>query len=219
MRILIIEDHKKISNAISFVLKEHHYEVDIVDDGLLGYEYALKENHDLILLDIMLPGMDGYTLLQKIKEKNIVTPVIILSAKSEVEDKVHGLDLGAEDYLPKPFAMEELLSRINVIARRLRHNDTQQTLLLDQDSLSINYQNTKTELTLKEFQVFDLLLRNEGKILSKETFIERIWGFEDVEDSIVEVYISFIRKKIKVLQLPYNIKTVRGAGYMLEGSE
>lgn len=217
MRILIIEDQEKIANAISYVLKSHKYEVDVINDGELGYEYALLNNHDLIILDIMLPGMDGYTILENIKRKKIETPVIILSAKSEVEDKVHGLDLGAEDYLPKPFAMEELISRINVIMRRKSNDDILPDFYLNKDALSLIYKDDKVELSLKEYQVFELLLRNEGKIISKEMFIDRIWGIDDeVEDSIIEVYISFLRKKIKILDLPLKIQTIRNLGYKLE---
>lgn len=220
MRILIIEDQNKIAEAIAYVLKEHKHEVDIVNDGLMGYEYALLSKHDLIILDIMLPGMDGYTILEKIKKQKIKTPVIILSAKREVEDKVHGLDLGADDYLPKPFAMEELISRINVIMRRQLNEVNIPDFYLNKDSLSLVHKDDKIELSLKEYQVFDLLLRNENRIISKEMFIDRIWGIDDdVEDNVVEVYISFLRKKIKLLNLPIQIKTIRNMGYKLERIE
>lgn len=217
LRILLIEDEEKISSAIQYILKAHDYRVDIISDGILGYDYARNEYYDLIILDVMLPNMDGFTILKKLKENKVQTPIIMLSAKGEVGDRIHGLNLGADDYLPKPFAMEELLSRMHAILRRTSEVDDEK-VYLDRHDLSINFKDEKASLTLKEYQVFELLLNNKNRILSKEIFIDRIWGLDDdVDERIVEVYISFIRKKIKLLELPLKIQTVRGAGYRLEG--
>lgn len=214
----MIEDEEKISSAIQYILKTHDYRVDIINDGMIGYDYALNEHYDLIILDVMLPSMDGFTILKKLKENNVQTPILMLSAKGEVEDRILGLNLGADDYLPKPFAMDELLSRIHAILRRTSEVE-EDKVYLDKHALTINYKKEKASLTLKEFQVFELLLNNKNRILSKEIFIDRIWGLDDdVDERIVEVYISFIRKKIKLLQLPLKIQTVRGAGYRLEGA-
>lgn len=221
MKVLLVEDEKYLAEAIAQVLKKKNYDIDLSFDGEDGYHNALSGIYDIILLDIMLPKMDGLELLQKIREEGISTPVILLTAKGEVEDRVVGLDKGADDYLPKPFKMEELLARMRAISRRrgellpdgiLSYGDIEfnpVTLLLSKGDKSFN-------LTLKESRLLEFLIVNKGHSLSSDAIIEKVWGYDsDAEDNHVHVYISFLRKKLANLDSSVRIKTIRNVGYAL----
>lgn len=222
MRILVIEDEFHLAEALTQILRKNNYTVDTVNDGGSGLDNALSNIYDLILLDIMLPEMDGISLLKEIRKKGIGTPVILLTAKGEISDRVIGLDSGADDYLPKPFATEELLARIRAMSRRkgevlqdniLKFGDIE----LNPSTLKLSGKNKEVKLILKESQLLELLILRKNAITSKELIIEKLWGFDaEVEHNHVEVYISFLRKKLIFLNSKVVINTVRGVGYILE---
>lgn len=222
MRILMIEDEKPLAEALEQILKKNHYSVDLAFDGEYGLDCGLSGIYDLILLDIMLPKMDGLSVLKELRRNKIDTPVILLTAKGETEDKVIGLDSGADDYLAKPFQTEELLARLRALGRRkgelledgiLTFGD----IALSPHTLTLNCAGQEHQLTLKECQLLELLISRNGKIVSKETIIEKIWGYEaDTEDNNVEVYVSLLRKKMNQIRSQVKIKTIRGAGYLLK---
>ncbi len=225
MKILVIEDDLFLSEALAEILKKHKYIVDLARDGEFGYECALSATYDLIILDVMLPKKNGLELLQDLRRESIATPVLMLTAKGTIDDKVLGLDSGADDYLTKPFESKELLARVRVLCRRSQGHYNPDILALGNLSLNpaaleISNGNERFTLTPKEFQVLEMLSRNLGVIVAKNTFIEKIWGFEsDAEDNQVEIYISFLRKKLQHLQANCEIKTVRGMGYVLKVNE
>ena len=222
MRILMVEDEKYMAEAIEQVLKKNNYSVDLAFDGEYGLDCGLTGIYDIIILDIMLPKMDGISILKELRRNDVATPVILLTAKGETDDKVIGLDSGADDYLAKPFQTEELLARLRALGRRkydlindniLQYGDIE----LNPYTLSLNCKNKEFTLTLKECQLLELLIKRKGSIISKDSIIEKLWGYEtDAEDNHVEVYISFIRKKLSHIQSVVTIQTVRGAGYMLK---
>ncbi|MDD9270786.1 response regulator transcription factor [Paenibacillus sp. GCM10023248] len=222
MRILIVEDEVHLAEALSQILKKHHYSVDTVYDGQSGLDHALSGIYDLLLLDIMLPEMDGITLLKTLRGQGNSTPVILLTAKGETSDKITGLDYGADDYVSKPFSTEELLARIRAALRRkgeviaddaLKWGDIE----LNTASLKLTCKGKELKLNLKESELLELLLTRKHAITSKEQIIEKLWGFDsDVEHNNVEVYISFLRKKLTFLQSAVRINTIRGVGYVLE---
>lgn len=224
MRILIVEDEVHLAEALTQILRKNNYTVDAVNDGEAGVDNALSNIYDLIILDIMLPKMDGISALKEIRKEGLSTPVILLTAKGEISDKVLGLDSGADDYLPKPFATEELLARIRAIARRkgevaqdntLRFGDIQ----LAPDTLRLSCNDKEVKLILKESELLELLINRKKSTSSKELIIEKLWGFDsEVEHNHVEVYISFLRKKLNHLCSNVKITTVRGVGYILEES-
>ena len=222
MKLLIVEDEMQLADALTEILKRNMYNVDTVYNGIDGLDNALTGIYDGIILDIMLPGMNGIEILQNIRKEKISTPVLLLTARSEVEDKIKGLDCGADDYLTKPFVTGELLARVRAMTRRkgeimdenkLEYNG----LELNKNTCSIVYKGNDVKLSLKEYHIMELLISNPHQILPKERIIEKVWGYEsDVEYNNIEVYISFIRKKISVLSAPVQIKTARGIGYSLE---
>lgn len=222
MRILIAEDEVHLAEAVSQILKKHNYSVDIVHDGRSGLDNALSGIYDLLLLDIMMPEMDGITVLKKLRAEGNHTPVILLTAKGEISDKVAGLDHGADDYIAKPFATEELLARIRAALRRkgevvpedaLKFGDIE----LNTAQLKLKVQGKEIKLNLKENELLELLITRKQAITSKEQIIEKLWGFDsDVEYNNVEVYISFLRKKLTFLHSEVRINTIRGVGYVLE---
>jgi len=224
MRILIIEDELHLSEALTQILKKNNYTVDAVNDGESGLDYALSGIYDLILLDIMLPKIDGMTILKEIRKKGLSVPVILLTAKSELSDKVAGLDSGADDYLAKPFAAEELLARIRAVSRRKGEVQPDNTLKfgdieLDTANLRLIKGNKEIKLILKECELLELLIMRKNSVTSKELIIEKIWGFDsNVEHNNVEVYISFLRKKLAFINSEVKINTIRGAGYVLEAA-
>jgi DNA-binding response OmpR family regulator len=219
MRILIIEDEKYIARSITEVLKMDSYTVDLAHDGEYGLDCALTEIYDVIVLDIMLPKMDGLRVLEKIRGANISTPVILLTAKGDLEDKVKGLDLGADDYLSKPFYTEELLARIRALTRRkpeLRQGGVFAFEDIELSALALRSGERTAKMQRKEAQILELLIDNGGFVVSKEMIIEKVWGFDaETEYSLVEKNISIIRKKLSQVKARVNIKTVRGVGYML----
>lgn len=224
MRILVVEDEEAIAEALAHILTKNKYIVDTSYDGENGYDNALSGVYDIIILDIMLPGMNGLDILKGIRKEGIMCPVLLLTAKDEISDKVKGLDLGADDYLTKPFAMEELLARVRSLSRRTDRTISDNTLKYADISLNtgtyeLSCGENSFKLGLKEYSIMEYLLNNPGKVISKEMLIEKIWGYDsDAEYNNVEVYISFIRKKLRHIHSAATIKTVRGVGYRLEES-
>ena len=222
MRILVVEDEIQLADALSEILRRNMYTVDTSYDGTDGLDNAMSGVYDCIILDVMLPGINGFEVLRKLRKEKISTPVLLLTAKSEVEDKINGLDIGADDYLTKPFVTGELLARIRALTRRkgeiidenrLDYNG----LELNKSTCSVIWNGNDVKLSLKEYQIMELLISNPHQILPKERIIEKIWGYEsDVEYNNIEVYISFLRKKLSVISAPVQIKTARGIGYSLE---
>lgn len=222
MRILIVEDEIHLAEALTQILRKNNYTVDAVNDGESGLDNALTDIYDLIVLDIMLPKMDGITVLKNIRKEGIATPVILLTAKGEISDKVKGLDSGADDYLAKPFATEELLARIRAMSRRkgevildntLKYGDIE----LNPATLKLSKGSKEVKLILKESELLEYLISRKNMTTSKEMIIEKIWGFDsEVVNNHVEVYISFLRKKLSFLGSEVSINTVRGVGYVLE---
>jgi len=222
MRILIVEDELHLSEALTQILKKNNYTVDSANDGECGLDNALSNIYDLIILDIMLPKMDGISILKNIRKEGISTPVIFLTAKGEISDKVAGLDSGADDYLAKPFATEELLARIRALSRRkgevLPDNTLQyEDIELNTATLKLSKGSKDVKLILKESELLELLILRKNAVASKELIIEKLWGFDsEVEYNHVEVYISFLRKKLLFLESRVSINTIRGVGYSLE---
>ncbi len=223
MRVLMVEDELYMAEAIAQVLKKNHYSVDLAADGEFGLDCGLTGIYDMIILDIMLPKLDGISVLKKLRENSIETPVILLTARGSIEDKIHGLDCGADDYLAKPFHTDELLARLRALGRRkaeliqdgiLKYGDVS----LNPNQLQLCCNNSEgIQLTLKETQLLELLITRKNRINSKEAIIEKLWGYDsDADDSHVEVQISFLRKKLKQLESGVFISTVRGAGYILK---
>ena len=221
MRLLLAEDETSLSRALTEILERSGYSVDAVYNGEEALIYLENGNYDGVILDIMMPGMDGLTVLKKIREQGNVIPVLILSAKSEVDDKVAGLDGGANDYLTKPFSTKELLARIRAMTRS---QAAMPDSVLRMGNLTLNRANHELaspggtfSLTNKEFQIMELLLCNPGHLISTEHFLEKIWGYEsNVEINVVWVYISYLRKKLSALRADVQIKATRNAGYSLE---
>jgi len=221
MRILIIEDEIPLAEALAQILRKNNYTVDTANDGEKGLDNALSDIYDLIILDIMLPKIDGLNILKHIRREGLSTPVILLTARAEISDKVKGLDCGADDYLAKPFASEELLARIRAVSRRkgtvledntLRFGD----LKLNMSNLKLSKDDKEIKLILKEAELLELLVSRKNLTTSKEQIIEKLWGFDsEVEYNNVEVYISFLRKKLSHLNSRVTINTVRGVGYIL----
>lgn len=222
MRILIIEDDKKVSDTLSKLLTQHKHSYDLAEDGESGLDLAMSGNHNLILLDLMLPQRGGIDILRTIRSNGLHTPVIVVSAKNELADKVAALDAGADDYLTKPFYGDELMARIRAISRRgpVLSDDRLLTfgdLTLDLSTYRLSCQKNSTRLGLKELNITELLMRGGKRICSKEELLVKVWGYDtDAEYNNVEVFISNLRKKLRTLGSTVNIATVRGVGYHLE---
>lgn len=221
MRILLVEDEEALADAVAEILKQNHYSVDIVHRGNEGLDYACSGIYDMILLDIMLPGMDGLTLLKTLRQKQITTPVILLTAKSEVTDIITGLDAGSDDYLAKPFSTGELLARIRALSRRGGSYTGEVLsfagLTLNKGTMELTCEDGTIRLGLKEAQLMELLLKNPRQVMPKNLLMEKIWGIDsETEYNNIEVYISFLRQKLSSLGTSVQIKTVRGLGYRLE---
>ncbi len=221
MRILLCEDDKKISKALVKILEFHHYSVDTVFDGEEALDYIEALNYDAVVLDIMMPKMDGLAVLKHIRAKGDTTPVIMLTAKSTVDDKVTGLDLGANDYLTKPFDAKELLARIRNITRTptnsVSSNLKYGNVSLNRKTFELSTDKSFFKLAGKEFQMMEMLMINEDAIISTERFLEKIWGLDsDVEINIVWVYIAYLRKKLALLDADIKIAAIRNTGYSLE---
>ena len=222
MRILVIEDERRIARNIKEGLEQERYAVDLAYDGLEGYDLAAGEEYEVIILDLMLPKMDGMTLCRKLREEKITTPILILTAKGQTKDKIEGLNAGADDYLTKPFSFEELLARLRVLTRRPKNSLGEVLVVGDLRLDSKNYQvkrgGEEIDLTAKEFALLEYLMRNAGLILSKEQIIAHVWSYEDeILLNTVEVYIRNLRKKLRDTGKGEKalIKTRRGFGYQL----
>lgn len=225
MKILMVEDESYLSEAVAQILKKNQYLVDLAFDGESGLDCALTGMYDIIILDIMLPKRDGLSVLRAMRSQHIKTPVILLTAKGEVDDKIAGLDSGADDYLAKPFATGELLARLRALGRRPGelHNDgvlRAGNVELRPNVMRLGGPHGTADLTAKEYQIMELLLRRQGMITSKEQIIEKVWGFDaEIDEHSVEVYISFLRKKLLLLHADVSIQAIRGAGYLLKVEE
>lgn len=225
MRLLFAEDEKSLSKAIVTILKKNNYEVDPVYDGEEALDYLTSGTpYDAAILDIMMPKMDGITVLKKLRASGSALPVLLLTAKSEVDDKVAGLDSGANDYLTKPFAMPELLARIRAMARTQSVQSTSELkvgcITLDQTTYELSSPSGSFRLANKEFQMLELLMSNPHQLISSERFMDKIWGYDsDADISVVWVYISYLRKKLNALHADVQIKASRNAGYSLEETE
>ncbi|MDE6789984.1 MAG: response regulator transcription factor [Ruminococcus sp.] len=222
MKILVVEDEMQLADALSELLKRNMYSVDTFYNGIDGLDNALTGVYDCIILDIMMPGMNGLEVLGNLRKEKINTPVLLLTAKSEIDDKINGLDCGADDYLTKPFVTGELLARVRALTRRKgelvdENKFEYKGLELRKNTCSINCKGNDMKLSLKEYYIMEMLIANHGQILPKERIIEKIWGSEsDIEYNNIEVYISFLRKKIASVGADVQIKTARGIGYFLE---
>jgi DNA-binding response OmpR family regulator len=216
MRILYIEDEKYLAEAVIHLLKKEKINVDWTGDGEEGLELALKPNYDVIVLDIMLPGLSGLEILQTVRGRGIKTPIIMLSALNEVEDKIKGLEYGADDYLAKPFKTAELVARLRALARRPALVDAR---VLNFEDLELNLSERTLngiELTDKEAGIFEMLIKTPGSVVTKEQILAHVWGVDaEFEENYVEVYISYLRKKLKNLGSEVEIKTLRNLGYKL----
>lgn len=224
MKILIVEDEVALADALSEILKRNKYAVDAVYDGEDGLDYALTGIYDCILLDIMLPKRSGLDVLREIRKQHISTPVLLLTARSDTEDKITGLDSGADDYLTKPFVSGELLARVRSLTRRRGEVVTDAftfgDISLNKGTFSLSREENSFKLSLKEYQIMEMLIANPRQLIPKERFLEKIWGYDsDAEYNNVEVYISFLRKKLTALGSSVTIRTARGIGYFLESGK
>lgn len=222
MRILIVEDELDLNMVLSEMLTIEGYNVDSSYDGTDGLDNALSGIYDLIILDIMLPKKNGIEVLSEIRKNSINTPVLMLTAKSEIEDKISGLDNGADDYLTKPFNSKELLARIRALLRRrekilINENLEFADILIDKSTHELYKNSQKVKLTKKEYDIIELLILNKGKAVPKDDLTVKIWGYNtDIEYNSIEVYISFLRKKLRAIDSTVCISTIRGVGYIIK---
>lgn len=224
MRILIAEDETDIADALVTIMQKNNYCADSVNNGNDAFEYANSGNYDAVILDIMMSGMDGIEVLTELRKCGNTVPVLLLTARSELSDRVHGLDCGADDYLPKPFAVPELMARVRAMLRRRSNYQpdviTVNNVLLNKSTMEIEYKSAVSKLVLREFQVLEVLMDNVKRIITTDYLMEHIWGWDsDVDVSIVWVTISGIRKKLSEINAPLTIRTVRGVGYVMEETE
>ena len=221
MRLLLAEDEKALSKALVAILERSNYSVDAVYDGQSALDYLEMDNYDAVILDIMMPKVDGLTVLKKVRERGSLIPVLILTAKSQVDDKVEGLDAGANDYLAKPFHSKELLARIRAITRTQTAQGnsklTKGNITLDRATFELSTSMGSFRLANKEFQMLELMMSNPNQLISSERFLEKIWGYDtEAEINVVWVYVSYFRKKLSALHANVQIKAARNAGYSLE---
>lgn len=220
MKLLYAEDEKDLSQAIVDILEYHQYQVDAVYDGQSALDFALQMDYDGIILDIMMPKLDGYEVLKILRQQGCKTPILFLSAKSQIEDRIKGLDLGADDYLPKPFDSRELLSRIRAMLRR-KEDYTPDiysfgNVVLDSTKSLMKTEKKAVILSKLEYQFMEFLIRNQGIYISTEELFIKIWGYSDADIGIVWVYVSYLRKKLKEIDANICIQVKRGIGYSLE---
>jgi len=223
MKVLIIEDEYNLADAISSMLKSKKYDVEIRTDGEEGLDEALTDIYDLIILDVMLPSMNGFEILKELKKENINSKVLMLTAKNTIDDKMVGFNNGADDYLTKPFHMEELLARVNI---QLRKNNTASTDILELGDIELNIKtmelsnknsNNKVKIIGKEFSLLEYFMSNPNQVMDKEQVFVKIWGYDtECDINTLEAYISFIRKKLKLIKSNINLKAIRNQGYVLE---
>ena len=222
MRILLVEDEKRMAQALCEILRLEKYDVDHYDNGTDGLAAIESNIYDIVILDVMLPGMDGYEVARKTRLKGITTPILMLTARAELDDKVTGLDSGADDYLTKPFMTKELLARLRALGRRMQNSNdgvlNYGDIALDTNTLTLSctINGQSVRLSEKEYRILEYLIANSGQILTREQLAMKIWGFEsDAEYNNVEVYMSFTRKKLAFVEAKTEIKAVRGVGYEL----
>ena len=221
MKILIIEDEYNLADAIASMLKSKKYSVDIKTDGRSGLDEALTDLYDLIILDVMLPYINGFEILKELKNSKINSKVLMLTAKNNIDDKMEGFNNGADDYLTKPFHMEELLARVNIQLRKnkITNDDVMKLgdISLNIKSMELSNNNYKVKIIGKEFQLLELLMNNPNQVLSKEQLFIKIWGYDtECDINTLEAYVSFIRKKLKLVKSKINLKAIRNMGYVLE---
>lgn len=230
LRLLLIDDEQKFTQALKQTLVEHHMVVDVAHHGDDGLDMALAGSYDLLVVDVMLPGMSGFEIIRTLRSQGDSTPMLLLTARDAVDDRVHGLDMGADDYLVKPFAAAELMARVRALTRRTGAVTGTQTLCcgdfcLDLVSRTIAYRSECMTLTAKEFQLLEMFMRNPGQVLPKVLILDRVWGSETAADlNAVEIYVHMLRKKISGYfesdqdpSMPV-IETVRGVGYIFRGN-
>jgi DNA-binding response OmpR family regulator len=221
MRILLVEDDERITKALAEALMDHHYVVDVVHDGQMGWEFAESAAYDVIILDVMLPRLNGIQFCQRLRQRGNTTPVLMLTAKDTSADKVLGLDVGADDYVIKPFDLQELLARVRALLRRgnsaLPPVLEWGSLRLDPNNCEVTYSEKLLSLTPKEYGLLELFLRNPGRVLSREVILDHLWSFEDIPgDDTVKTHIKRLRQKLKIVGVPSTlIETVYGLGYRL----
>ena len=224
MRVLIAEDEVATATAIKLLLEKAKFSVDIVHNGIDAWDYASTGAYEVIVLDIMMPGMSGLDVLSRIRSHHMTTPVLMLTAKAEVEDRVVGLESGADDYLPKPFATKELIARVKALGRRSEnYSDSLKTagnLVLDSNRYEMRVGDQAVNLTNKEFQLMELFITHPGYVFSTDHLMDKIWGYETgSEIDVVWTHIGYVRKKLRSLNANAEIRTIRGAGYALEVGE
>ncbi|MCR5790512.1 MAG: response regulator transcription factor [Lachnospiraceae bacterium] len=224
MRILIAEDEEATAKALKLLLEKSKFSVDIVHTGTDAWDYISSGSYDVVVLDIMMPGMSGLEVLAKMRKDRIKTPVLLLTAKAEVEDRIEGLNTGADDYLPKPFATGELIARIKALGRRSENyadlENSAGGLILDGNRYEMRMGENRVTLTNKEFQLMELFVRHPGYVFSTDHLMEKIWGFDtDSDIDVVWTHIGFVRKKLRSIDADVEIRTIRGAGYLLEVKE
>ncbi len=227
MRVLVVEDERRLLRALAQLLRDSNYTVDTADDGLDGQRQALENTYDVIVLDVMLPGRSGYDIVRTLRKEGLSTPILLLTAKDAVRDRVEGLDCGADDYLVKPFATQELLARVRALTRRTGEVIGAESyevgpFVMDSVHRAISLHGEPLALTPKEFQLLEFFLRHPGQVLAKELILDRLWGLE-ADVNIVETYVHFLRRKLDLHlrdraddQRPF-IETLRGVGYRLKG--
>ncbi|HOK13453.1 MAG TPA: response regulator transcription factor [Candidatus Kapabacteria bacterium] len=220
MRILVVEDERKVANFIKHGLEEDRYVVEVAGDGVAAIEMAMNNHFDAILLDVMLPGKDGFTVLKELRDSGVSTPILMLTARGTTEDRVTGLDLGADDYLPKPFSFEELAARLRSILRRSRPEKSTKLrcgdLVLDTVSHLAYRNGREIELTTKEYALLEYLMRNKNRILSRSTITQHVWKHNfDPESNIIDVYIKRLRQKIEKDDGKPFLQSIRGVGYRM----
>ncbi len=221
MRILLVEDEKKVAGFVKKGLEEEGYAVDVAPDGQEGLYRARDRVHDLIVLDISLPKMDGLRVLQKLREEKVMIPVLFLTVRATIEDKVLGLDAGADDYLAKPFAFQELLARVRALLRRRAEGEPALLMIadltLDPRSRVVSRGGQKIELTSREFALLEYFMRNAGRVLSRTAITDHVWNYDfDPTTNVIDVYVNYLRKKIDSDREPKLIHTVRGVGYVMK---
>ncbi len=224
MQILLVEDDRNLRGFLKKAFREEGCAVDECESGDRALDRALRRSYDCIVLDLMLPGLDGFSVVQELRQRSVHTPVLILTARDEVDSRVRGLDLGADDYLSKPFDLAELMARVHALVRRaeLRHGDVSLSagdLSLDPLKREVTRNGRRIDLTPREFSLLEFLLRNAGRTVSRSRIAEAVWNYQfDTETNVVDVYINYLRKKLAVKDQPTLIRTVRGVGYRLEAT-
>lgn len=220
MRLLLAEDERSLSRAVTTILEKNNYSVNAVYDGVEALDYLQSGSYDAVILDVMMPKLDALTVLKRLRAKGDRTPVLMLTAKAEIEDKVAGLDGGADDYLTKPFDTRELLARLRVLTRGVQTVDTQMhygNITLDRASFELSGPNGSFRLAKKEYQMMEILMSNPHNLVSTERLMERIWGYDsEAEINVVWVYVSYLRKKLTAIGANVQIRAARNAGYSLE---